>query len=269
MASRKLLRSIVLLAPLAIVPGALVAQGATMQAWCGSDPDGPVVYLSQIFDTGLGRPEPGVDIGGPIAFEFLWYLRGRYDYKTSGNRPTSCGPGTTGYATESRRNFKATAETAGKQVVELEWEFTPDTAAPPAAGAGRVGWCFSSGATETVCRGALPAQGAHQRRRVEHRVWPIPHRQIWAPRRWAVRHRADPREGTPLNGFSAPRRAGREPTSRRDRLGLVRRGEQPGRQACRSGRRCRTGSSGAASTASVGASARPRDQGPPSSDAAL
>jgi len=143
-------QAVVLLASLAMVPSKLSAQ-TTLRLFCYSDysGQGSVVYMTQIFDTGLGRPEPGVDIFSPIAGEFLEYLKGRYDYKSSSNYP--------GCSLETGRGqIKALAEQGGKQVVELEWNYSHDPATAGVGPQGKptdskdYGWCFSPGTSGTV-----------------------------------------------------------------------------------------------------------------------
>lgn len=150
MLSRSFRHAVVLLAPLAMVPSMLSAQ-TTLRLFCYSDysGQGSVMYMTQIFDTGLGRPEPGVDIFSPIAGEFLEYLKGRYDYKIS-----SYYPGCT--FERGRGQIKALAEQNGKQVVELEWNWSHDPATAGVGPQGRptdskdYGWCFSPGTSGTV-----------------------------------------------------------------------------------------------------------------------
>jgi hypothetical protein len=143
--------AVVLVAPLAMAPGVVSAQ-TTLRVFCYSDysGQGSVVYMTQIFDTGLStRVEGGVSTQ-PIANEYLEYLKGRADYKGSSNYPTGCSPET------ARAQIKAQAEQGGKQVVELEWNYGHDPATAGVGPQGKptdskdYGWCFSPGTSGTV-----------------------------------------------------------------------------------------------------------------------
>ena len=163
------------LASLAIVPGALSAQ-ATIRSWCYSDLEGPVVYFTQAFDTGVPSSALSTISTQRIASEYLEYLKGRYNYKTNSNYPIGCPVVRSPRSDDSlRRELTSRAEGAGKRVIELEWDFQPDPAAPAeaaavaAAGHGGVrtptpradhGWCFSPGAGATVyAAGPFQAKG--------------------------------------------------------------------------------------------------------------
>ncbi len=133
------------------------AQGTTMQVVCWSDLNAPVIYVSQVFDTGLGRPDQGVDVFSPIAGEFLQYLKGRYDYKSTANYKTQCSGTLSQGQTSTQRSRVMTEFGTGKRVVELEWDFSPDTAVvtPGVTQAQDRGYCVTPGTAGTVYMAGL------------------------------------------------------------------------------------------------------------------
>ena len=128
------------------------AQGTTMQAVCWSDLNGPVIYVSQVFDTRLGRPDQGEDMFSPISNEFHEYLKGRYDFKTSATRGAHCAGQMSQAGSSAQRSRVMTEFATGKRVVELEWVWSPDTSVAPrgVSPALNGGYCVSPGATGTV-----------------------------------------------------------------------------------------------------------------------
>ncbi len=138
------------------------ALGTTMQAVCWSDLNAPVIYVTQVFETGMGRPEPGVDVFSPVSNEFHQYLKGRYDYKTSASRGGHCVGQLSREGSSAQRSRVMAEFGTGKRVEELEWTWSPDTmtvargVTPPLDHA----YCASSGATGTVfTAGPLDVKG--------------------------------------------------------------------------------------------------------------
>jgi hypothetical protein len=126
------------------------AQGTTMQAVCWSDLNAPVIYVSQVFDTRRGRPDQGEDVFSSVSNEFHQYLKGRYDYKTSATRGAHCAGQMSQAGTSAQRNRIMTEFATGKRVVELEWDFSPDTTVVRGTQSLDGGYCVSPGATGTV-----------------------------------------------------------------------------------------------------------------------
>jgi hypothetical protein len=134
------------------------AQGTTMQAVCWSDLNAPVIYVSQVFDTQMGRPDQGIDAFSPVSNEFHHYLKGRYDYKTSATVAAHCAGQMSAAQSNAQRSRIMTEFATGKRVVELEWDFARDTST--FARAQDHGYCASSGATGTVyTAGPLDVKG--------------------------------------------------------------------------------------------------------------
>ncbi|MGH7696769.1 MAG: hypothetical protein ACRENH_17400 [Gemmatimonadaceae bacterium] len=128
------------------------AQGTTMHAVCWSEFNGPVIYVSQVFDTQMGRPDQGVDAFSPISNEFHQYLKGRYDYKADASRAAHCaGQMSQGGSSAQRSRVMAEIGT-GKRVVELEWVWAPDTSEVPRGVTipQDGGYCTTSGTSATV-----------------------------------------------------------------------------------------------------------------------
>jgi hypothetical protein len=102
----------------------LAAQGA--QGYCASEVGRPIVYYTTIFDTKL-NPKVPID-AGTIQGEFHEYLKGRYDYKNSGNYPVQCSVLPSVAEAEAHKGrVLGTAPAASKQV-EVDWKYRPDTA---------------------------------------------------------------------------------------------------------------------------------------------
>jgi len=122
-----------LLSLLSIVAAPLLAQNAeTINSYCVSDIGGPAVYFSQAFDTGL-KAGPRNDMG-PIAQEFLQYLKGRFGYTSNSNYPVSCAEGASpaGIGAD-RARLEGQVRQQQKQAVEVDWKFVIDTAAAMAS----------------------------------------------------------------------------------------------------------------------------------------
>ena len=128
------------------------SQGTTMQAVCWSDTNAPVIYVSQVFDTQMGRPDQGVDAFSPISNEFHQYLKGRYDYKSDASRAGHCAGQMSQALSSAQRSRVMTELATGKRVVELEWEWSPGEAEarPGVSVTQDGGYCASDGATGTV-----------------------------------------------------------------------------------------------------------------------
>src|SRR5439155_23147478 len=59
------------------------AQDTVLKSYCASDTGQPVVYFSEVFDTGLHKY--GFNDDQPVDNEFNEYLKGRFDF--NGNDP--------------------------------------------------------------------------------------------------------------------------------------------------------------------------------------
>jgi hypothetical protein len=93
---------------------------------CLSDPTGPVVYITPIFDTKL-NPKVPIETGS-IGREFNEYLKGRYGYDNRSNTPVYCLVGPSAAAVEANRaRLNAQVPMTGKQV-DVDWKYLPDTA---------------------------------------------------------------------------------------------------------------------------------------------
>lgn len=126
------------------------AQSTTVQAVCWSNLNAPVIYFSQVFDTGLGRPDQGEDMFSPISNAFHQYLKGRYDYNTSASAGAQCVGQLSAAQTIAHKNRVLAQFGTGKQVVELEWAFSPDTSSARSTAAQDGGYCTTTGSTGTV-----------------------------------------------------------------------------------------------------------------------
>jgi hypothetical protein len=128
------------------------AQGTTIQAVCWSNLNAPVIYFSQIFDTGLGRPDQGEDMFSPIANEFHQYLKGRYDYNTSASAGAQCVGQLSAAQTSAHKSRVLAQFGSGKRVEELEWQWSRDTSEVPRGVTIPLdgGYCTTSGSTGTV-----------------------------------------------------------------------------------------------------------------------
>ena len=69
------------------VPAAF-APDAVLKSFCASDTGQPVVYFSEVFDTGLHKY--GFHDDQPIDNEFNEYLKGRFDFKGNETYPVGC-----------------------------------------------------------------------------------------------------------------------------------------------------------------------------------
>lgn len=104
------------------------SQGMT-KGFCASDPGGPVVYFSSIFDAvTVARNKISTE---PLNFAFKNYLVEEYDFKSSSNYPTNCGLfETPSQAEASKRRLVTDAQRANKQVVEVNWNPSPVVETP-------------------------------------------------------------------------------------------------------------------------------------------
>ena len=137
MIPRSLSRHIILASSLAVVALAYVipirtdalatprVQGPTMAAYCSSELDGHVVYISKIFDVVFPRRGSGLDTS-PLNAAFRNYLVEEYDFKS--NAPYSAGCRvfeTLSQAEANRHQIVSQAQQANKQIVELKWNPGP------------------------------------------------------------------------------------------------------------------------------------------------
>ncbi|HKR58295.1 MAG TPA: hypothetical protein VJS64_01075, partial [Pyrinomonadaceae bacterium] len=100
-------------------PTTTAAQG-TVWIYCASDTGQNIVYFSPVFDSKL--PLHTTIDTLPIGNEFTEYLIGRFDYK----RGAGCPGGYRQGMEDSRRTLESQARQANKQVVEVEWTYTPN-----------------------------------------------------------------------------------------------------------------------------------------------
>lgn len=123
-------------APAAIIPAwtenALAVSGPNpgmTKGYCASDPSGPVVYFSNIFDA-VTQARNKISTQ-PLNNAFHNYLIEQYDYKTRSNFPATCRVfETLSQAEASKRQFVTEAQRANKQVVEVNWDPGPIVEVP-------------------------------------------------------------------------------------------------------------------------------------------
>jgi hypothetical protein len=101
------------------------AQDVVMKGYCASDAGQTVVYISEVFNTGLRKY--GFHDDQPIDNEFNEYLKGRFDFKGNETYPVGCPLfDSVSQAEASRREFENQTRQANKQVVEVNWGFKPN-----------------------------------------------------------------------------------------------------------------------------------------------
>jgi hypothetical protein len=94
------------------------------KGYCASDPSGPFVYFSNIFDATTKARNKISTL--PLDGAFKNYLVEQYDFKSSSSIPTVCRLfETLSQAEASKRQFVAQAQQAGKQIVEVNWNPGP------------------------------------------------------------------------------------------------------------------------------------------------
>lgn len=100
-------------------PPALPSTGIT-KGFCASDPSGPIVYFSQIFDASIkARTQISAQ---PLNNAFKNYLVEEYDFQSRSNSPTGCSVfETVAQAERLRSQLISEAQRANKQVVEVNW----------------------------------------------------------------------------------------------------------------------------------------------------
>jgi len=106
-----------------IQPSVANAQGTAM-GYCASNVGQPVVYFSAIFDSKI--PLLGRLNTRPWGSEFNAYLMGRFDFKPSQNFGGSCIGGRIADVETSKRKLEDQVRQENKQVVELDWKYTPN-----------------------------------------------------------------------------------------------------------------------------------------------
>lgn len=108
--------------------GPVQNQGMT-KGYCASDPSGPVVYFSNIFDART-RARSKISTQ-PLNFAFKNYLVEEYDFKSNSNYPTQCSLfETLSQAEANKRQLIGQAQQARKQVVEVNWNPGPVAEVP-------------------------------------------------------------------------------------------------------------------------------------------
>ena len=101
------------------------AQDTVLKSYCASDTGQPVVYFSQVFDTGLHKY--GFHDDRPLANEFNEYLKGRFDFKGNEDHPVGCPLfDSVSQGEASKRDFQNQMRQANKQLVEVKWGYTPN-----------------------------------------------------------------------------------------------------------------------------------------------
>ena len=139
------------------------AQDAVLKSYCASDTGQPVVYFTEVFDTGLHKY--GFHDDQPLGNEFNEYLRGRFDFKGNETHPVGCPFFDTGSQAEaSKRNLQNQMRQASKQVIEVTWGFKPNEVEIALSAAARTEreasgpprprpthtWCLSDTYQETI-----------------------------------------------------------------------------------------------------------------------
>jgi|GEM_PF-635030 len=103
----------------------LSSQRRQTPGFCESAPSGNAVYVSRIYDTKLNLPIQFA--GNVISAEFIEYLKGRYNFKTTSSYAASCPIYTNMAEAEARMRFVETqARQANKQFVQVEWTYVVD-----------------------------------------------------------------------------------------------------------------------------------------------
>src|SRR2546428_6935821 len=92
------------------------AQDTVLKSFCASDTGQPVVYFSEVFDTGLHKY--GFHDDQPVDNEFNEYLKGRFDFKGNETYPVGC-PffDSVSQAEASKRDLENQMRQANKQAV--------------------------------------------------------------------------------------------------------------------------------------------------------
>ena len=124
MDTKPILVFLALLTLLFIRPSVTNAQG-TIMGYCASNVGQPVVYFSAIFDTKIPFQVRTLNTN-PWASEFNAYLIGRFDLKSNQNFGGGCVGGRMVDMEESKRKLQNQVRQGNKQVVELEWKYTPN-----------------------------------------------------------------------------------------------------------------------------------------------
>ena len=107
----------------------LPAMPGMTKGFCYSDPGGPVVYFTGIFDA-ITRARNKISTQ-PLNNAFFNYLVEEYDYKNSSNFPTGCSLFETFSQTEGRRSqLVSEAQRANKRIVEVNWDPSPVVETP-------------------------------------------------------------------------------------------------------------------------------------------
>jgi hypothetical protein len=113
-----------LLICLFIQPSVTKAQG-TIMGFCVSNVGQPVVYFTPIFDSKIPSQLSRLTTT-PWASEFNAYLIGRFDFKSNQNFGGGCAAGRMLDMEESKRKLENQVRQGNRQVVELEWKYTPN-----------------------------------------------------------------------------------------------------------------------------------------------
>jgi hypothetical protein len=100
--------------------------------FCSSDPDGPVIYFSDIF---IADPDPSTSGMRGVSFRttahaFLVFLQQKYSFKSGSNYPTGCAnavnsPTGLSYAQTHKQQMEDQYKQGKKQIVETGWKYTP------------------------------------------------------------------------------------------------------------------------------------------------
>ncbi len=123
MDARALFRAaVLLLVAVGAMPAA--AQTDTYRAYCSSQKDPAVVYVTPVFDTKL---KAGVYRSRRMSYEFGHYLKGLHDLKTTDPFAASCGSyESTALAESARQKLELQATQSGRKVVTVPWSYDPD-----------------------------------------------------------------------------------------------------------------------------------------------
>ena len=107
-----------------IQPSVSNAQG-TIMGYCASNVGQPVVYFSAIFDSKIPYQVRRMSTMR-WSTEYNAYLMGRFDFKSNQNFGGSCIAGRMADVEQSKRKLENQVQQEKKQVVELEWKYTPN-----------------------------------------------------------------------------------------------------------------------------------------------
>ena len=107
-----------------VITNSASTKQTTNFGYCMSDPGSSPVYFSNVIDFGTN----GMIDANPIQNEFVEYLRGRFESRTSGPFGAQCP--TSAYTRQQgiamRRDYENQLRQSNKQIVEVDWTWVID-----------------------------------------------------------------------------------------------------------------------------------------------